>query len=386
MQTSLFDYRLPPERIAQEPVRPRDHSKLLVLDRKTGRIEHRHFFEIGDYLKPGDVLIVNDSKVFKARLRGRLLAAGHWPLATHSDPARSQKLEADSPSIETFLLRPLTENDWIVLLKPSKKAPVGSTITFDGDVTCEVQEKFEDGTVRVAFNRTPDEIVAWTDAAGEIPVPPYVDRAPKRLDDYQTIYAEKTGSVAAPTAGFHFTPERITSLKDRGIRFASVTLHVGLGTFRPMQSETVEEHAMHEEWFNVPNETVQLINETKANGGRVIAVGTTTVRALESWAEIGNWRLANGTVSIIPSPQSPISSSGMTSIFITPGFHFKIIDGLITNFHLPKSTLLVLVSAFAGAVHADHDDGRKMILRAYDEAIAEGYRFYSFGDAMFIRE
>jgi S-adenosylmethionine:tRNA ribosyltransferase-isomerase len=376
MQTSLFDYHLPQDRIAQEPVRPRDHSRLLVLDRKTGGIEHRQFFEIGEYLKAGDLLVVNDSKVFKARLKGWLSAVGFRLSATQNALAESRQPKADSPSIETFLLRPLDDCDWSALLKPSKKVPVGSTINFDDGVTCEVKEKSDDGTVRVTFNRTPDEIVAWTDRAGEIPVPPYVDRAPASLDDYQTVYAEKTGSVAAPTAGFHFTPELIASLKSLGVRFASVTLHVGLGTFRPMQTETLEEHQMHSEWINVPEETLRMIRETKANSGRVIAVGTTTVRALESAAQ----HLS------LSAPQPLCPFSGMTKIFITPGFRFNIIDGLITNFHLPKSTLLVLVSAFAGAVHDDPDEGRKMILRAYEEAITEGYRFYSFGDAMFIRD
>ncbi len=397
MQTSLFDYHLPQDRIAQEPVRPRDHSRLLVLDRKTGGIEHRRFFEIGEFLKAGDLLVVNDSKVFKARLFGRLLASGFWPLNAHSDPASSQKPEANSHTVETFLLRPLDDQDWSVLLKPSKKIPIGSMISFDGGVACAVKEKFDDGTVRVAFNRTPDEIISWTDHAGEIPVPPYVDRAPASLDDYQTVYAEKTGSVAAPTAGFHFTPELISSLKSMGIRFASVTLHVGLGTFRPMQTKTVEEHQMHGEWIDVPEETLKMISETKTNGGRVIAVGTTTVRALESVN--GKRRAASGTdeeAFSTPAYRSPLPASRFTNIFITPGFRFTMIDGLITNFHLPKSTLLVLVSAFAGAgtgarerraaTHDDPDEGRKMILRAYEEAIGEGYRFYSFGDAMFIRD
>jgi S-adenosylmethionine:tRNA ribosyltransferase-isomerase len=403
MNASLFDYTLPPERIAQEPVRPRDHSRLLVLDRKTGGIEHHRFFEIGEFLNPGDLLIVNDSKVFKARLRGKLrpepapsgasgsLACPELNLeelrAERNRSSEEGALNATKPqlpSIETFLLRPLDGRDWIVLLRPSKKAPIGSMIEFTDGVACEIKEKFEDGTVRAEFNRTSDEIIAWTERAGEIPVPPYVERAPDKLEDYQTVYAEKTGSVAAPTAGFHFTPDLIASLKSKGIRFASVTLHVGLGTFRPMQSDTLEEHAMHGEWFEIPEETIRLIEEIKAAGGRVIAVGTTTVRALESYGkEVGSWKLGFGDDQT-PNPSFQTPNSGMTSIFITPGFTFNVIDGLITNFHLPKSTLLVLVSAFAGAVHADSDEGRKLILRAYEEAIRENYRFYSFGDAMFI--
>jgi S-adenosylmethionine:tRNA ribosyltransferase-isomerase len=383
MQSSLFDYHLPQERIAQEPIRPRDHSRLLVLDRETGTIEHRHFFEIGEFLKPGDLLVVNDSKVFKARLRGEVTS--HESRVTNA-----QETLANHHPIEVFLLRPLSDRDWVVLLKPGKKAAVGSTIIFDDSVSCDVKEKHDDGTVRVTFNRSPDEIIAWSDTAGEIPVPPYVERAPASLSDYQTVYAERTGSVAAPTAGFHFTPELISSLKSKGIQFASVTLHVGLGTFRPMQSETLEEHVMHEEWFDIPEGTSRLIAETKRNGGSVIAVGTTTVRALESGG--GEWEVGSGSDPTTPHsllPTSPIlptpRPSGMTSIFIAPGYRFKIVDALITNFHLPKSTLLVLVSAFTGTVHEDADVGRKMILRAYEEAIKQEYRFYSFGDAMLIR-
>ncbi len=374
MQSSLFDYVLPPERIAQEPIRPRDHSRLLVLDRTTGAMDHRHFFEIGEFLKSGDLLIVNDSKVFKARLRGEVIS--------HESRVTS--------AMEVFLLRPLTDCDWVVLLKPGKKAAVGSTVSFRDDVSCEVKEKHGDGTVRVSFNKSPEEIITWTDHAGEIPVPPYVGHAPEKLDDYQTVYADKTGSVAAPTAGFHFTPELIAALKEKGIQFASVTLHVGLGTFRPMQSETLEEHVMHEEWFEIPEATIRLIEETKQTGGRVIAVGTTTVRALESGSQavISKQEAVNGNADRDPltAYRSPLTkTSGLTSIFITPGYRFQIVDALITNFHLPKSTLLVLVSAFAGTIHQDADVGRKMILRAYEEAIKQEYRFYSFGDAMLIQ-
>jgi S-adenosylmethionine:tRNA ribosyltransferase-isomerase len=326
MKTSDFDYHLPPERIAQTPVRPRDHSRLMVVHRNTGDMEHRRFFEIGNELRAGDLLIVNNSKVFKARLQ-------------------------TTDGIEIFLLRP-DGDTWQCLAKPGKKVHEGSNLAFADGMTARLTSKHENGTVSINFGRATEEIFAWTDRIGSVPVPPYVNETPADDQDYQTVYAHHVGSVAAPTAGFHFTPELIEKLKSHGIRFASVTLHVGLGTFRPMKTETLEEHVMHEEWIDVPDETTRLIEETKKNGGRVIAVGTTTVRALESDVQ-----------------------HGFTNIFITPGFVFKKIDGLITNFHLPKSTLLVLVSAFAG---------RDTIRCAYDEAIKHEYRFYSFGDAMLI--
>lgn len=348
-RTSLFDYRLPKDRIAQSPVRPRDHSRLLVLDRKTGTWSHHHFYDLGTFLRPGDLLVANESKVFKARLRGSI--------------RRGDALRRPDQTIEVFLLRP--EDDagrWSALIKPGRKITVGSTIAFYDGRTCDVVSKQDGGAVVVDFHAPADEIVAWTDSAGSVPVPPYVDRAPADALDYQTVYAKTVGSVAAPTAGFHFTPELIKSLKDVGVGFAAVTLHVGLGTFRPIKTDTLEEHEMHEEWADVPEETAALIARTKSEGGRVIAVGTTTVRALESGIR-----------------------HGMTSLFITPGYRFKIVDGLITNFHLPKSSLLVLVSAFAGEVHPDPDRGRQIILAAYQEAIEKGYRFYSFGDAMLIQ-
>ncbi len=328
MQTSDFDYILPPDRIAQSPIKPRDHSRLLVLNRASQSWQHHHFYEIGDFLKPGDLLIVNESKVFKARLFGMV-----------------------GTKIEIFLLHP-DGNSWIALAKPGRKLRVGTVITFQDGTTACVENKLDDGTIRISFDKSAEEVFAWTDAIGSVPVPPYVEKAPTDQSDYQTVYANSIGSVAAPTAGFHFTPELIEKLKQQGIQFASITLHVGLGTFRPMKTETLEEHVMHSEWISVPSETRRAISDTKRRGGRVIAVGTTTVRALESGIE-----------------------EGFTNIFITPGYQFKIIDGLITNFHLPKSTLLVLVSALAG---------RELILKAYQEAIKENYRFYSFGDAMLI--
>jgi S-adenosylmethionine:tRNA ribosyltransferase-isomerase len=342
METSLFDYHLPKKRIAQKSVEPRDHSRLLVLDRKTGAWTHRHFYDIGQFLKPGDLLVVNESKVFKARLHGR-----------------TDKVDAD---VEVFLLRPVGDaGQWLALAKPGRKLGVGSGVTFPDGRTCEVMSKQEDGTVSVDFRASPDDVIAWTDRIGEIPTPPYVERVPSSPDEYQTVYAKTVGSVAAPTAGFHFTPELMKQLKSQGVEFATVTLHVGLGTFRPMKTRLVEEHEMHEEWINIQEKTQDAIRETKKRGNRVIAVGTTTVRALESGI-----------------------TNGFTKIFITPGYQSKTVNGLITNFHLPKSTLLVLVSSFAGEGRDDVDEGRRTILHAYEDAIAKDYRFYSFGDAMLI--
>ncbi|MEN9557956.1 MAG: hypothetical protein RL141_325 [Candidatus Parcubacteria bacterium] len=318
---------------------PRDHSRLLVMDRKNGTWEHKHFFEIGQYLQPGDLLVVNETKVFKARLRGMF----------------------DGKAVEIFLLRP--EGDqWIALVKPGRRILVGGSVIFEDGRTCIVEAKQGDGTVMLRFNADANEILSWADRVGEIPIPPYVDQVPTDVEQYQTVYAKTVGSVAAPTAGFHFTPALITALKAQGVAFATVTLHVGLGTFRPIKSETIEEHPMHAEWIDVPKETQRMIAETKAAGNRVIAVGTTTVRALESDV-----------------------ATGFTNIFITPGYRFKVIDGLITNFHLPQSSLLVLVSAFIGEHQVDSDAGRKTLLAAYQQAIEKEYRFYSFGDAMFIR-
>ena len=337
-ETALFDYHLPPDRIAQEPMRPRDRSRLLVLDRAMGVMAHKTFFEIAEELEAGDVLVMNDTKVFKARMMGRM-ERGNW------------KLE-----MEVFLLRGEGAR-WEALLRPGRKVRVGDALDLGGMVATVVAKK-EDGTAELEMDRGFDETLAFTDAHGEIPVPPYVDKAPEKLEDYQTVYAKETGSVAAPTAGFHFTEELIARLKAKGVRFEFVTLHVGIGTFRPLKSATLEEHEMHREYVSIDGATAVRINAAKREGRRVIAVGTTTVRALEG--------------SGVPED----GFAGDVNLFITPGFDFKIIDGLITNFHLPKSTLLVLVSAFAN---------RERVLRAYEEAVRLGYRFFSFGDAMFIR-
>lgn len=328
MKTSDFDYYLPNDRIAQEPARPRDRSRLMVLHRKTGAMEHRHFYDLQDYLRDGDLLVRNNSKVFNARLK--------------TDDGR-----------EIFLLRP-DGAYWQCLLRPGKRFAVGENITLTEDATATLIAKTDKGTATVDFQMPSEDVIALADTIGEIPLPPYIDAGSGRVkaDAYQTVYAKETGSVAAPTAGFHFTPELIAKLEARGIRFADVTLHVGLGTFRPVNAEAVEDHVMHEEWVDVPERTQTVIADTKRKGGRVIAVGTTTIRALESGIR-----------------------HGWTNIFIKPGYRFNTIDGLITNFHLPRSSLLILVSAFAG---------RGNIRRAYDEAVARGYRFYSFGDAMLI--
>ena len=341
---SFFDYTLPPERIAQEPLEPRDSSRLLVMDRKTGEREHKIFHDIVGLLKKGDVLVMNNTKVFKARLRGK----------------RFEK------EFEVFLLRPLDgamegSSLWHALVRPGKKLHEGNFIEIAG-ISPTVVEKREDGSVVLVFPISTEEVFAFADAFGEIPTPPYVKKTPQDLKIYQTVYARETGSVAAPTAGFHFTPRLLESLKGKGVQIEYVTLHVGLGTFRPVKTETLEEHEMHAEYVHLAPETAARLNAAKQEGRRVIAVGTTTVRVLEG----------------IASLKDGLPESGFTgdiNIFITPGFQFRVIDGLITNFHLPKSTLLVLVSAFSS---------RESILAAYEEAIKLGYRFYSFGDAVFI--
>lgn len=369
---SLFDYYLPPELIAQHSVEPRDRSRLLVLSREkktdpstglgafggrnTINIEHRNFFEIIDYLKPGDVLVMNDTKVFKARLRG--LVKGK--------------------KIEVFLLRVDGEKEnktvWQALLKPGRSVEVGDSIILADDIKTVVCEKKDDGVVLLDFKIFPEEVLSFVDKYGEVSVPPYVKQIPDKAENYQTVYARELGSVAAPTAGFHFTEELLNKIKDKGIEILFITLHVGLGTFRPVKSETLEEHQMHSEFVEIKPNVAQAINKAKQEGRRIIAVGTTTTRALEGTALNPNF----STHYSLLSTNYPLPNNGFlgeVNIFITPGFQFKVIDALITNFHLPKSTLLVLVSALAG---------RENILAAYKKAVEQGYRFYSFGDAMFI--
>ncbi|MFA6099279.1 MAG: tRNA preQ1(34) S-adenosylmethionine ribosyltransferase-isomerase QueA [Patescibacteria group bacterium] len=372
MLTQDFWYDLPSGSIAQTPIRPRDHSKLMVLDCQKAQINHQHFYDLPSLLRPGDLLVWNDTKVFRARLTARKYLVGHAELVSASHEADGtgilKRVQDDGKKeFEVFLLRPQA-NDWLALIKPAKKLGTGEGLVFAEDVRAKLVDKLPDGSVLLHFEITNEQVFAFADHHGQVPTPPYVKQS-ENLDDYQTVYAQKTGSAAAPTAGFHFTPELIEKLKSQGINFATVTLHVGLGTFKPIKTEKLEDHIMHEEWIEVPQETSDMIDETKRRGGRVIAVGTTTVRSLESGVQ-----------------------NGFTKIFITPGYKFKIVDALITNFHLPSSTLIVLVSAFAQFrtnrtlkdVFRTREDGRKFILKAYDEAIKNNYRFYSFGDAMFI--
>jgi S-adenosylmethionine:tRNA ribosyltransferase-isomerase len=339
MRVDEFDFELPAELIAQKPLEARDASRLLVVHREDGRREDRHFSDIVEYLEPGDVLVVNDSRVLPARLWGR----------------NKQR----SGPVEILLLRPYGEGLWEVLVRPGKKAKPGAEIEFSPRLSCLVMETTASGGRLVRFEFEGDFDAILTEL-GETPLPPYIH---EKLDDperYQTVYAKHSGSVAAPTAGLHFTPELLAAIRSRGVAVAPLTLHVGLGTFRPVQAENVEDHVMHEEFFELSPESADLINTRRAAGGRVVAVGTTSVRVLETAA--GD----NGTVQ---------PGSGWTSIFIYPGYQFKAVDALVTNFHLPKSSLLMLVSAFAG---------RETIMRAYEHAIAERYRFFSFGDSMLL--
>lgn len=343
MKTSELDYRLPDRLIAQHSVSPRDASKLFVYDRAKGIVQHRVFSEISNFLQPGDLLVFNNSKVFRARLFDV------------------------SGLIEIFLLRPRGEEGWECLGKPGKKLQVGAEIILAPTVSGRVCERFDNGRFLLEFIRagkkmSAEQVIVFANKVGEIPIPPYVAQKPIELSDYQTVYAKHTGSVAAPTAGFHFTKRLLAELKRKKINTAEVTLHVGIGTFQPIKTDTIEEHDMHFEWAEISEATAQAIAETKARGGRVIAVGTTTVRALEG---------LEGKVG-----------QGDVNIFINPGYEFKIIDALVTNFHLPRSTLMLLVSAFLQFRHGG--DGLALLKSLYAEAVAEEYRFYSFGDGMLI--
>ncbi|MFA6161101.1 MAG: tRNA preQ1(34) S-adenosylmethionine ribosyltransferase-isomerase QueA [Patescibacteria group bacterium] len=412
MLTKDFWYELPQERIAQKPIRPRDHSKMMVLTCSSQKIEHKHFFDLPEFLRPGDLLVWNDTKVFRARLSATSNAAPSVILAEagiqydkinstrspglrRTSPEDDKKKETKERLFEVFLLRPQGEN-WLALVKPGKKLNLNDELLFADDVKAALIEKLPDGSVLLRFNISNEQAFAFADKHGQVPTPPYVKQF-ESLDDYQTVYADKTGSAAAPTAGFHFTPELIEKLKQKGVEFASVTLHVGLGTFRPVMTENLEDHVMHEEWIDVSQNTIDAINTTKSRGGRVIAVGTTTVRALESTKIPLNLPLSGETSEEPPCQRGQGDFRGFTSIFIKPGDKFNVVDAMITNFHLPESTLVVLVSAFAQhrivARHTSHvprrtigtqDAGRSFVLNAYREAIANDYRFYSFGDAMFI--
>lgn len=340
MKTSDFYYDLPQELIAQTPMEKRDGSRLMTLDRRTGETGHRHFYDLPSLLRPGDCLIMNDSRVLPARLLGRRLPGGG--------------------ACEVLLLTDKGENVWECLVRPGRKLRAGARMTFgDGSLTAEVAEELADGNrlVRFAYEGIFLEVL---ERLGKMPLPPYIKEELQDQERYQTVYSKVLGSAAAPTAGLHFTPELLSELESKGVNLGYVTLHVGLGTFRPVKEEAIEDHDMHSEFCTVPPETAELINRTKAAGGRVICVGTTSCRTLESWAgEDGHME----------------ARSGWTNIYLYPGSRFKVMDGLVTNFHLPESTLIMLVSAFAG---------REAVLAAYREAVKERYRFFSFGDAMFI--
>lgn len=380
MKTIDFDYNLPSELIAQEPIEPRDNSRLLVIDRKKREKEHKNFYNILDFLQKGDLLVWNNSKVFKARLFGRLES-------TDSDINKDgipDKNLLKEQVVEIFLVRPVKNfGVWKVLAKPGKRVKLGMTVRFSPDFFCKIIAKELSGEILVQFDEDEKEVIKKANKYGKIPVPPYVKNEPKEFESYQTVYAKDEGSVAAPTAGFHFTSELIQKLKDKGVEFAEITLHVGLGTFLPVKTENIEDHIMHNEYVELNNENAKKINQAKKEGRRVIAVGTTTVRTLEGIANLASYR--DGQFE---------EYRGDINIFITLGFKFKVIDALITNFHLPKSTLLMLVSSFIAEGFYDGnsenfakslDEGRKFTLDCYKEAVENNYRFYSFGDAMFIK-
>ena len=340
MKTSDFYYDLPKELIAQTPAEPRDSSRLLVLDRQSGETVHKHFFDIIDYLDEGDLLVCNDSRVLPARIYGIK--------------------EPTGARVEFLLLKQISGNRWETLCKPGKKAKEGARFSFgDGLLYATVTEVKDDGN-RVVDFECDENFFATLDKIGQMPLPPYITEELKDRERYQTVYSHELGSAAAPTAGLHFTTELMDKIKAKGVSIAYVTLHVGLGTFRPVKVDDVTKHKMHSEHYEVPEETAELIKKTKQSGKRVIAVGTTSCRTLESVAA------EHGEV---------VPCEGFTEIFIYPGFEFKVLDGLITNFHLPESTLIMLVSAFAG-----YDN----IMNAYKTAVEERYRFFSFGDAMCI--
>ncbi len=339
MKKSDFSFDLPEELIAQTPLQKRDHSRLMLLDRNSGEIEHRHFYELPELLNEGDCLILNDSRVLPARLIGSRLSGG---------------------SVELVLLRDLGEGRWECLSRPGRKTKPGTKLQFgNGELQAEVEAVAEGGNriVRFTFDGIFLEVL---ERLGKMPLPPYIKEELQDAERYQTVYSRELGSAAAPTAGLHFTEELLEAVRAKGVGIGFVTLHVGLGTFRPVKEEEIEDHEMHSEFCMIPEETARLINGTRARGGRVIAVGTTSCRTLESFAA------EDGTMK---------PASGWTDIFIYPGYRFRCVDALITNFHLPESTLIMLVSALAG---------RENVLRAYRTAVAERYRFFSFGDAMFI--
>ncbi len=339
MKTHDFYYDLPQELIAQTPLEQRDASRLMVLNRQTGEISHRHFHDILDYLNPGDCLVMNDSRVLPARL------LGHRPTGGMA---------------EVLLLRDLGNKCWECLVKPGRKLQPGSTVIFgDGELTATVRDVQEDGNRVVEFHYE-GIFLEILERLGKMPLPPYIKAELADQERYQTVYSREVGSAAAPTAGLHFTKELLEEIRAKGVKTAFVTLHVGLGTFRPVKAEEITEHHMHSELCMMSAETADILNETRKNGGRIVCVGTTSCRTLES---------------LVGEDGTFCAASRWTDIFIYPGYRFRAMDALITNFHLPESTLVMLVSAFAGREH---------VLHAYEEAVKERYRFFSFGDAMFI--
>ena len=340
MKTSDFYYELPEELIAQTPLEHRDHSRLLTLNRETGKTGHHHFYELPEFLKPGDCLVLNNSRVIPARLLG------------HREPTGG--------AVELLLLKDLGDNTWECLAKPGRKCRIGTELSFgDGRLTAKVMGDGDDGKKLVQFFFTGIFLEVLAEL-GKMPLPPYIREELEDGERYQTVYSKINGSAAAPTAGLHFTPELLQQIEENGVRLAYVTLHVGLGTFRPVKADEITDHHMHSEFCEISQETADILNETRRQGGRIVCVGTTSCRTIESLAN------DNGTF---------VERSGWTEIFIYPGYRFKAMDALVTNFHLPESTLVMLVSAFAGREH---------VLAAYAEAVKERYRFFSFGDAMFI--
>lgn len=340
LKTHDFYYDLPEELIAQTPLERRDGSRLMVLNKDTGEIEHRHFYDLPEYLRPGDCLILNNSRVLPARLLGHRLPGGG--------------------ACEVLLLIDRGNKTWECLVRPGKRMRTGAKLSFgDGELTAEVVEELPGGNRLVRFDYE-GIFLEVLERLGKMPLPPYIKEELQDQERYQTVYSKVNGSAAAPTAGLHFTQELLDQVSTMGVKLGYVTLHVGLGTFRPVKEDEIEGHEMHSEYCVIPQETADLINETKKNGGRVICVGTTSCRTIESWAA------EDGTMT---------ASAGWTDIFIYPGYRFKVLDGLITNFHLPESTLIMLVSALAGREH---------VLAAYQEAVKERYHFFSFGDAMLI--
>lgn len=339
MLVTDFDYDLPQELIAQHPMEPRDHSRLLVVDKKTGEIEHKHFYDLVNYLKPGDVLVFNDTRVIPARLHGTKDTGAH---------------------VELFLLTRRDATDWEVLVRPGKKLQVGAKINFSDELSCEVIEHTDFGgrVVRFKYDGIFEEIL---DRLGETPLPPYITAPLEDKERYQTVYNRERGSAAAPTAGLHFTKELMQKIKEIGCEEVFVTLHVGLGTFRPVSEAKIEDHKMHKEFYTVSQEAADAVNKAKAEGRRIIAVGTTAVRTLEAAGADGQLH----------------AGSSWTNIFIYPGYKFRLVDDLVTNFHLPQSTLLMLVSTLST---------REIMLQTYKKAVEEKYRFFSFGDAMFITD